>query len=104
MSKINLSDFLTMAKSGWTPQAFNDALDRLEKLNEEQTQDTQETESQEQTEQQESQEQPDEKDAKIIELEKKIKEMQQTNINQDMSDANHKTDEDIIDEMLRNFL
>ena len=45
----------------------------------------------------------DEKDAKIAELEKKLQEMQQKNVNQSV-DSHNKTDEDIINDALAGLL
>ena len=91
-NKFNISDFVKMATSGWTPEAFNNAMDRIEKMNSEP-----EHEEPESTE-------VNEKDAIIASLQAQVKDLQNKNVHQSAPENNQQTDEDIINNALMGLL
>lgn len=123
MSKFGFGDFITLAKSGWTPETFNAALDRIETMNAaeaddgDQNQDdanqnqndanqNQDDANQNQdnaTQNQDDVNQQDEKDARIAELEKQLKAAQQHNRQQDNSGGEQKTLDDLVDDIFTEF-
>ena len=112
-NKFNISDFVKMATSGWTPEAFNNAMDRIEKMNSEPepTEPTEpvEPEPTEPTEPVEPEpteptEPVDEKDAIIASLQAQVKDLQNKNVHQSAPENNQQTDEDIINNALMGLL
>lgn len=120
-NKFNISDFVKMATSGWTPEAFNNAMDRIEKMNSEPepkpepTEPPVEPESTEPPVEPESTEppvepepteptEPDEKDALIASLQAQVKDLQNKNVHQSATENNQQTDEDIINNALMGLL
>ena len=94
-NKFNIGDFVKMATSGWTPEAFNNAMDRIEKMNaEEMTEPSEAVESEE----------VDEKDKIIENLQNQIKNLQNKNVHQSAPDVNQATDEDILNNALLGLL
>ena len=116
-NKFNISDFVKMATSGWTPEAFNNAMDRIEKMNSvsepteppiepEPTEPPVEPEPTEPTEPpvEPKPTEPDEKDALIASLQAQVKDLQNKNVHQSAPENNQQTDEDIINNALMGLL
>ena len=106
-NKFNISDFVKMATSGWTPEAFNNAMDRIEKMNSEP--EDEEPEHEEPEEPEPEYEEPestevDEKDAIIASLQAQVKDLQNKNVHQSAPENNQQTDEDIINNALMGLL
>lgn len=111
-NKFNISDFVKMATSGWTPEAFNNAMDRIEKMNsapeheepESDEPEHEEPESGEPEHEEPESTEPDEKDALIASLQAQVKDLQNKNVHQSAPENNQQTDEDIINNALMGLL
>lgn len=107
MSKFGFADFITLAKSGWTPEAFNAALDRIESMNQEAEEESHDNEEESQESEDNSSEDGaaalEEKDARIKELEEQLKAAQAHNRQQDNSGGEHKTLDDEVDDIFNEF-
>jgi len=111
-NKFNISDFVKMATSGWTPEAFNNAMDRIEKMNSEpehEEPESTEVEHEEPESTEVEHEEPestevDEKDAIIASLQAQVKDLQNKNVHQSVPENNQQTDEDIINNALMGLL
>ena len=101
-NKFNISDFVKMATSGWTPEAFNNAMDRIEKMNSEP--EHEEPESTEVEHEEPESTEDDEKDALIASLQAQVKDLQNKNVHQSAPENNQQTDEDIINNALMGLL
>lgn len=107
-NKFNIGDFVKMATSGWTPEAFNSAMDRIEKLNTETT-DEEGEQTEEVIEESDSPEvieetDPDDKDLMIENLQNQIKDLQTKFVHQSAPEPTQKADEDIINDALLGLL
>ena len=102
-NKFNISDFVKMATSGWTPEAFNNAMDRIEKMNSESEPTEPEPTEPVEPEPTEPTE-VDEKDALIALLQAQVKDLQNKNVHQSATENNQQTDEDIINNALMGLL
>ena len=118
-NKFNISDFVKMATSGWTPEAFNNAMDRIEKMNSEsEPTEPEPTEPVEPEPTEPVEPEPtepvepepteptevDEKDALIALLQAQVKDLQNKNVHQSATENNQQTDEDIINNALMGLL
>ena len=103
-NKFNISDFVKMATSGWTPEAFNNAMDRIEKMNSEPPVEPEPTEPPVEPESTEPPVELDEKDALIASLQAQVKDLQNKNVHQSAPENNQQTDEDIINNALMGLL
>ena len=109
-NKFNISDFVKMATSGWTPEAFNNAMDRIEKMNSEPEPKPEPTEPVEPEPTEPVEPEPteptevDEKDALIASLQAQVKDLQNKNVHQSVTENNQQTDEDIINNALMGLL
>lgn len=112
---MKFSDILALAKNGYSPKDIKDLLalsDPDEPEKQEPEQEKQEPEQKQEPEpkpepepeQKQEQEQPDDKDAKIIDLEKKIAELQKLNTTKDLSDKKPQSDDDIFKELMKEFM
>ena len=101
-NKFNISDFVKMATSGWTPEAFNNAMDRIEKMNSEP--EHEEPESTEVEHEEPESTEVNEKDAIIASLQAQVKDLQNKNVHQSAPENNQQTDEDIINNALMGLL
>lgn len=110
---MKFSDILALAKNGYSPKDIKDLLafsdpDEPEKQEPEQEKQEPEPkpepEPEQKQEQKQEQEQPDDKDAKIIDLEKKIAELQKLNTTKDLSDKKPQSDDDIFKELMKEFM
>lgn len=108
-NKFNIGDFVKMATSGWTPDAFNSAMDRIEKMNTEQANEEGEP-TEEVIEESDSPEEvieesiPDDKDMMIENLQNQIKDLQTKFVHQSAPEPTQKADEDIINDALLGLL
>lgn len=118
MAKFGFGDFITLAKSGWTPEAFNSALDRIESMNaaEESNEDesheseSESNESESESHENESEshesksESPEnEKDKEIADLKKQLAAAQAHNRKQDNSGGEKKSLDDLVDDIFTEF-
>ena len=121
-NKFNISDFVKMATSGWTPEVFNNAMDRIEKMNSEveheepesievehEEPESIEVEHEEPESTEVEHEEPestevDEKDAIIASLQAQVKDLQNKNVHQSATENNQQTDEDILNNALMGLL
>lgn len=109
MSKFSFGDFVTLAKSGWTPEAFNNALDRIENINSQPDEPAEPDEPGEPAEPNTNESTPDEaneldeKDLKIKELEGKLEKAQKLNSGQNNDTAEKKTVDDLVDDIFKDF-
>ena len=86
---MKFSDILALAKNGYSPKDIKDLLALADP---------------EEPEQKQEPEQPEDKDAKIIDLEKKIAELQKLNTTKDLSDKKQQSDDDIFKELMKEFM
>lgn len=110
MAKIGFGDIVAMAKSGWTPEAVNNMLDRFESMNEKQEKEEQshEDDSDSHEDSHKSQEDErdsheDEKDARIKELEEQLAAAQKHNRQQDNSGGEQKSLDNMVDDIFQEF-
>lgn len=120
---MKFSDILALAKNGYSPKDIKDLMaladpdepdqkqepeDKQEPEQKQEPEDKQEPDQKQEPEQKQEpdqkQEQPEDKDAKIIDLEKKIAELQKLNTTKDLSDKKPKSDDDIFKELMREFM
>lgn len=116
---MKFSDILALAKQGYSPKDIKDLLalsdpdepepkqDTEDEQDPEQKQDTEDKQDPEQKQDPEPKQdpkQPEDKDAKIIDLEKKIAELQKLNTTKDLSDKKPKSDDDIFKDLMREFM
>ena len=108
---MKFSDILALAKNGYSPKDIKDLLalaDPEEQEPEPEPQPEPEPKPKQEPEKQEPEpkqkQEPDDKDAKIIDLEKKIAELQKLNTTKDLSDKKPKSDDDIFNELMREFM
>ena len=107
---MKFSDILALAKNGYSPKDIKDLLalaDPEEPEPEPEPQPEPEPEPEPQPEPEpepEPQPDPEDKDAKIIDLEKKIAELQKLNTTKDLSDKKPKSDDDIFKELMKEFM
>ena len=92
---MKFSDILALAKQGYSPKDIKDLLALS---------DPDEPEDKQDPEKKQDPEQPEDKDAKIIDLEKKIAELQKLNTTKDLSDKKPKSDDDIFKELMKEFM
>ena len=109
MAKIGFSDIITLAKSGWTPDAVNATLDRLEKMNESDEHEDHEEheeivpdEPEEDVPEDSEDDAPDEKDLKIAQLEKQLQDAQRQNVHENQQ-SDKKSLEDMVDDIFKEF-
>lgn len=112
MSKFSFGDFVALAKSGWTPEAFNSALDRIENINSQPDEPAEPDEPGEPAEPAEpntNESTPDEanelneKDLKIQELEGKLEKAQKLNSGQNNDTTEKKTVDELVDDIFKEF-
>lgn len=107
---MKFSDILALAKNGYSPKDIKDLMalsdpDEPEKQEPEKQEPEQEKQEPEKQEPEPEQKQePEDKDAKIIDLEKKIAELQKLNTTKDLSDKKPKSDDDIFKELMKEFM
>lgn len=107
---MKFSDILALAKNGYSPKDIKDllALADPEEPEQKQEQDPEQKQEpdpeQKQEPEPEQKQEPEDKDAKIIDLEKKIAELQKLNTTKDLSDKKPKSDDDIFNELMREFM
>ena len=97
---MKFSDILALAKNGYSPKDIKDLLalsDPDEPKPEPEPQPEPEPEPQPEPD-------PEDKDKKIIDLEKKIAELQKLNTTKDLSDKKPKSDDDIFKELMKEFM
>ena len=105
---MKFSDILALAKNGYSPKDIKDLLalsDPDEPKPEPEPQPEPEPEPQPEPEPEPQPEpDPEDKDKKIIDLEKKIAELQKLNTTKDLSDKKPKSDDDIFKELMKEFM
>ena len=111
---MKFSDILALAKNGYSPKDIKDLLALSDPDEPEQEKPEPEPDQKQEPEPEQKQEpepeqkqepdKPDDKDAKIIDLEKKIAELQKLNTTKDLSDKKPKSDDDIFKELMKEFM
>ena len=97
MAKFGFGDLITLAKSGWTPEAFNNAMDRIEALA------AKESNGNSGAEGADVPEESDDKDAKIAELEKQLAEAQKHNRQQNNESGEKKSLDEMVDDIFKDY-
>ena len=106
MAKFGFGDFITLAKSGWTPEAFNSALDRIETMNaaeESNENESHEGENESHESENENESPENEKDKEIADLKKQLAAAQAHNRKQDNSGGDKKSLDDLVDDIFTEF-
>ena len=113
MAKFGFGDFITLAKSGWTPEAFNSALDRIETMNaaeesnenesHEGENESHEGENESHESENENESPENEKDKEIADLKKQLAAAQAHNRKQDNSGGDKKSLDDLVDDIFTEF-
>ena len=106
MAKFGFGDFITLAKSGWTPETFNSALDRIETMNaaeESNENESHEGENESHESENENESPENEKDKEIADLKKQLAAAQAHNRKQDNSGGDKKSLDDLVDDIFTEF-
>lgn len=118
MAKFGFGDLITLAKSGWTPEAFNNAMDRIEALAAKESNDNsgaegadipdESNEADLKTDETGAEgadvpEESDDKDAKIAELEKQLAEAQKHNRQQNNDSGEQKSLDEMVDDIFKDY-
>lgn len=116
MAKFGFGDIITLAKSGWTPDAVNNIIDRMEALPADDDSDNSDSKGADDSDNLDdskgaddsddskgAEDDSDDKDAKIAELEKQLAEAQKQNRQANHDTGEKKTIDDLVDDIFKEY-